>query len=118
MGQLTLLASAWSAACLGKKHRMVGTLTNPECRTFEFVHAELNILLCGLKGEPVWRLQEKLSVEADGVFGAGAEKAVCTENLHPDVVVITTAKDGVRTDGFGAMNGGGRPAHPYQMTEA
>jgi len=72
MGQLTLLASAWSAACLGKKHRMVGTLTNPECRTFEFVHAELNILLCGLKGEP--RLQEKLSVEADGVFGAGTER--------------------------------------------
>lgn len=34
------------------------------------------ILLRGLKGEPVRRLQEKLGVDADGVFGGGTEKAL------------------------------------------
>lgn len=34
------------------------------------------ILLKGLRGEPVKRLQEKLGVEADGVFGSGTEKAL------------------------------------------
>jgi len=34
------------------------------------------ILLRGLRGEPVTRLQKKLGVEADGVFGPGTEKAV------------------------------------------
>ena len=34
------------------------------------------ILLRGLKGEPVRRLQEKLGVEADGDFGGGPEKAL------------------------------------------
>jgi peptidoglycan hydrolase-like protein with peptidoglycan-binding domain len=34
------------------------------------------ILLRGLKGEPVRRLQEKLGVEADGDFGGGTEKAL------------------------------------------
>lgn len=34
------------------------------------------ILLRGLKGEPVRRLQEKLGVEADGIFGGGTEKAL------------------------------------------
>jgi peptidoglycan hydrolase-like protein with peptidoglycan-binding domain len=36
----------------------------------------MTILLRGLKGEPVKRLQEKLGVEADGVFGAATEKAL------------------------------------------
>jgi peptidoglycan hydrolase-like protein with peptidoglycan-binding domain len=31
------------------------------------------ILLRGLRGEPVRRLQEKLDVEADGIFGSGTE---------------------------------------------
>jgi len=34
------------------------------------------ILLKGLRGEPVKRLQEKLSIEADGIFGSGTEKAL------------------------------------------
>lgn len=34
------------------------------------------ILLKGLRGEPVRRLQEKLGVDADGVFGGGTEKAL------------------------------------------
>lgn len=34
------------------------------------------ILLRGLRGEPVRRLQEKLGVEADGIFGGGTEKAL------------------------------------------
>ncbi|MGI9384862.1 MAG: peptidoglycan-binding domain-containing protein [Methyloligellaceae bacterium] len=34
------------------------------------------ILLRGLRGEPVRRLQEKLGVEADGVFGGGTEQAL------------------------------------------
>lgn len=34
------------------------------------------ILLRGLKGEPVRRLQEKLGVDADGVFGGGTESAL------------------------------------------
>ncbi|MEC9368241.1 MAG: peptidoglycan-binding protein [Pseudomonadota bacterium] len=34
------------------------------------------ILLRGLRGEPVKRLQAKLGVEADGVFGPGTEKAL------------------------------------------
>ncbi len=34
------------------------------------------ILLRGLRGEPVKRLQEKLGVEADGIFGGGTEKAL------------------------------------------
>jgi peptidoglycan hydrolase-like protein with peptidoglycan-binding domain len=34
------------------------------------------ILLRGLQGEPVKRLQEKLGVDADGIFGPGTEKAV------------------------------------------
>lgn len=34
------------------------------------------ILLRGLRGEPVRRLQEKLGVDADGVFGGGTEKAL------------------------------------------
>jgi peptidoglycan hydrolase-like protein with peptidoglycan-binding domain len=34
------------------------------------------ILLRGLKGEPVKRLQEKLGVDADGIFGGGTEKAL------------------------------------------
>lgn len=34
------------------------------------------ILLRGLRGEPVKRLQEKLGVEADGVFGPATEKAL------------------------------------------
>jgi peptidoglycan hydrolase-like protein with peptidoglycan-binding domain len=36
----------------------------------------MTILLHGLKGEPVKRLQEKLGVKADGIFGAETEKAV------------------------------------------
>jgi len=34
------------------------------------------ILLRGLKGAPVKRLQEKLGVDADGIFGGGTEKAL------------------------------------------
>lgn len=34
------------------------------------------ILLRGLRGEPVKRLQAKLGVEADGIFGGGTEKAL------------------------------------------
>lgn len=34
------------------------------------------ILLRGLKGEPVRRLQEKLGVDVDGDFGPGTEKAL------------------------------------------
>ena len=34
------------------------------------------ILLRGLRGEPVKRLQEKLGVEADGIFGGGTEQAL------------------------------------------
>ena len=34
------------------------------------------ILLRGLRGEPVRLLQEKLGVEADGIFGGGTEKAL------------------------------------------
>lgn len=34
------------------------------------------VLLRGLKGEPVRRLQEKLGVTADGDFGPGTEKAL------------------------------------------
>lgn len=34
------------------------------------------ILLKGLRGEPVKRLQEKLGVETDGIFGGGTEKAL------------------------------------------
>jgi peptidoglycan hydrolase-like protein with peptidoglycan-binding domain len=36
----------------------------------------MSILLKGLRGEPVKRLQEKLGVEADGVFGSGTETAL------------------------------------------
>jgi peptidoglycan hydrolase-like protein with peptidoglycan-binding domain len=36
----------------------------------------MTILLRGLRGEPVKRLQKKLGVEADGVFGPGTEQAV------------------------------------------
>jgi peptidoglycan hydrolase-like protein with peptidoglycan-binding domain len=36
----------------------------------------MSILLRGLRGEPVKRLQEKLGVEADGIFGPGTEKAL------------------------------------------
>ena len=34
------------------------------------------ILLKGLRGEPVKRLQQKLGIEADGIFGSGTEKAL------------------------------------------
>ena len=34
------------------------------------------ILLKGLRGEPVKRLQEKLGVETDGIFGGGTEQAL------------------------------------------
>ncbi len=34
------------------------------------------ILLRGLKGEPVRLLQERLGVDADGIFGGGTEKAL------------------------------------------
>ncbi len=34
------------------------------------------ILLKGLRGEPVRRLQEKLGVGADGIFGSGTERAL------------------------------------------
>ncbi len=34
------------------------------------------LLLRGLRGEPVKRLQEKLGVDADGIFGGGTEKAL------------------------------------------
>jgi peptidoglycan hydrolase-like protein with peptidoglycan-binding domain len=34
------------------------------------------ILLRGLRGEPVKRLQEKLEIEADGIFGPGTEQAL------------------------------------------
>ena len=34
------------------------------------------ILLRGLRGEPVKRLQEKLGIDADGIFGGGTERAV------------------------------------------
>ena len=34
------------------------------------------ILLRGLKGEPVRLLQEKLGVDADGIFGGGTEQAL------------------------------------------
>ncbi len=34
------------------------------------------ILLRGLRGEPVKRLQAKLGVDADGIFGGGTEKAL------------------------------------------
>ena len=34
------------------------------------------ILLKGLKGEPVRLLQEKLGVDADGIFGGGTEQAL------------------------------------------
>jgi peptidoglycan hydrolase-like protein with peptidoglycan-binding domain len=33
-------------------------------------------LVRGVRGEPVKALQEKLGIEADGIFGAGTEKAV------------------------------------------
>lgn len=36
----------------------------------------MSILLKGLRGEPVRRLQEKLGVGADGIFGAGTEAAL------------------------------------------
>lgn len=34
------------------------------------------ILLRGLRGEPVRRLQEKLGIKTDGIFGAGTEAAL------------------------------------------
>jgi len=34
------------------------------------------ILLRGLRGEPVKRLQQKLGVDADGIYGGGTERAV------------------------------------------
>ena len=34
------------------------------------------ILLKGLRGEPVRRLQEKLGIDADGIFGSGTEGAL------------------------------------------
>lgn len=34
------------------------------------------VLMRGLKGEPVRRMQEKLGIDADGVFGGGTEKAL------------------------------------------
>lgn len=36
----------------------------------------MTILLRGLRGEPVKRLQKKLGVDVDGVFGGGTEKAL------------------------------------------
>ena len=36
----------------------------------------MSILKRGLRGAPVKRLQEKLGVDADGIFGGGTEKAV------------------------------------------
>lgn len=34
------------------------------------------ILLRGLRGEPVKRLQQQLGIEADGIFGSGTEQAL------------------------------------------
>ncbi len=48
------------------------------------------ILLRGLRGEPVRRLQEKLGVEADGVFGGGTETAL--KNYQKD--------NGLKVDGI------------------
>ena len=36
----------------------------------------MSILKKGLSGAPVKRLQKKLGVDADGIFGSGTEKAV------------------------------------------
>ena len=36
----------------------------------------MSILKRGMRGAPVKRLQEKLGIEADGIFGPGTEKAV------------------------------------------
>ena len=36
----------------------------------------MSLLVRGVRGEPVKRLQEKLGVEADGIFGPGTEKAL------------------------------------------
>jgi hypothetical protein len=36
---------------------------------------------------------------------ANRNQVVCTENLDPDVVVMKSAKDGVRPDASGPLNG-------------
>ena len=36
----------------------------------------MTILLRGLRGEPVKRLQQKLGIDADGIYGGGTESAV------------------------------------------
>jgi len=38
----------------------------------------MSILKRGMSGVPVKRLQEHLELDADGIFGAGTEKAVCS----------------------------------------
>lgn len=45
------------------------------------------ILLRGLKGEPVKRLQEKLGIEADGIFGGGTEAALKKYQQENDLKV-------------------------------
>lgn len=45
------------------------------------------ILLRGLKGEPVRLLQEKLGVDADGIFGGGTEAALKKYQQDNDLAV-------------------------------
>ena len=45
------------------------------------------VLLRGLKGEPVRRLQEKLGITADGDFGPGTEKALKAYQKENDLAV-------------------------------
>jgi hypothetical protein len=43
-------------------------------------------------------------------------RPVCTESLNQNVVVMKSAKDGVRFDVSGPLNRSERPAHLYPMT--
>lgn len=59
----------------------------------------MSILKRGLSGAPVKRLQEKLGIEADGIFGPGTEKAVREFQKANDLAV-----DGIAgPDTFTAM---------------
>ena len=44
-------------------------------------------------------------------------KGVCTENSNPDVVMVKSAQNGVRTYEAGSLEPDERPAHPCPVTD-
>ena len=67
----------------------------------------MSILRRGLTGAPVARVQEKLGITADGIFGPGTEKAVKDFQKSAGLAVDGTDFDArtfnVRTRHFGSL---------------